>query len=195
MNALLPEDIAVTGCTDVRADFNPRRDATSRTYRYLIWNRPVRSPFAIERAAHVRVPLDVRAMDEAARVLQGTHDMSAFIPRKTESSRVRTIYSASCRRDGDFVGVELEANGFVRQMVRAIVGTLIRVGTGRLTSAEFDNILLSRDRAQAGDTAPAHGLYLVDVRYPAGTMDVASQPALGHPWLAGIAADHYEEMK
>jgi tRNA pseudouridine38-40 synthase len=166
LNAHLPRDIAVTGACDVHPTFHPRYDATSRVYRYLIWNRAVRSPLWRGRAAHVARRLDVGAMDVAARSLVGVHDFSAFVASHSEN-RSREMLRAACSRTGDLVSIELEATGFMRQMVRSIAGTLIRVGLGKLDVPAVRTILESRDRGLAGDTAPACGLYLIDVRYPA----------------------------
>ena len=166
LNATLPADIAVTSAHEVRWDFHPRFDASSRVYRYVIWNRPIRSPFWQGRAPHVKPYLDVGAMHQAAQHLTGTHDFGAFVPRNLTGSRTRTIYRAECRREGDVVLIELEADGFMRQMVRSVVGTLVRVGLGKIGSAEFYDILASLDRKRAATTAPASGLYLVDVHYP-----------------------------
>jgi len=177
LNATLPADIAVTSAQEVRSDFHPRFDASSRVYRYVIWNRPVRSPFWHGRAAHVKPYLDVGAMHEAARHLTGTHDFGAFVPRNLAGSRTRTVYRAECRRDGDVVLIELEGDGFMRQMVRSIVGTLVRVGLGKIGSAEFRGILASLDRKRAATTAPAAGLYLAEVRYP----DFADEPSESIP--------------
>ncbi len=165
LNATLPFDIAVTSASDAMPDFHPRHDARSRTYRYLIWNRSVRSPLWHGRAAHVKPRLDVRKMDAALRVLEGRHDLGAFIPAQTEGSRERTIYRARCFREGDLVIIDLEATGFMRQMVRTIAGTAIDIGRGALDVESFHRVLLSRNRTVAGETAPAHGLYLLSVNY------------------------------
>jgi tRNA pseudouridine38-40 synthase len=195
MNAVLPDDIAVTSCRDTSEDFNPRRDAASRTYRYLIWNRTVRSPFLLDRAAHVKPRLDEEEMNRAAHALVGRHDLSAFIPVRSDGNRERSIYSLHCRRNGHMVTVEIEATGFMRQMVRAIVGTLIRVGTGKLSPAEFADILGGRDRALGGDTAPACGLYLVAVRYPGEIWADSRQDIAGCPWLDATSTGRYEETE
>lgn len=169
LNARLPRDIAITGARDVASTFHPRHDAASRVYRYVIWNRAVRSPLWRGRAAHVARRLDVPAMDAAAQTLIGVHDFSAFVATNVSKNRERGLLRAGCRRDGDLVMIELEATGFMRQMVRSIAGTLIRVGLGKLDVPAVRSILQSRDRSRAGETAPAYGLYLIDVRYPAVT--------------------------
>lgn len=164
-NAVLPRNIAVTEAHDAVSSFHPRVDAHSRTYRYLIWNRATRSPFWEERATHVKRPLNESMMNEAAQCLLGIHDFSAFVPNALEGQRVRRIDGAVCRRDGDLVMVELRGSGFMRQMVRSIVGTLVRVGLGKMSSTAFAAVLQSGERKAAGDTLPACGLYLVDVQY------------------------------
>lgn len=166
VNAHLPADIAVTSVEEAERAFHPRHDATRRIYRYLIWNRPVRSPFWTGRAAHLKYPLDDESMNEAAGYLVGEHDFSAFVPTNFAGGRTRLLFRAECRRDGDLITVELEGTGFMRQMVRSIVGTLVEVGCHRMAPLDLAGILKSRDRALAGKTMPAAGLYLIDVHYP-----------------------------
>lgn len=175
LNAHLPADIRLISAGDAHHSFHPRRDAMSRRYRYLIWNREPASPFWTGRAALVRRPLDETRMLEAGQTLLGERDFSAFVASTAVGSRVRTMYAVDVRRDGDLVIVELEANGFMQQMVRSIVGTLILTGTGKLQADDLRAILSTRDRSMAGTTAPAHGLYLVDVRYPAATSAADTQ--------------------
>lgn len=175
LNAHLPADIRVISAREASESFHPRYDAISRLYRYLIWNREPASPFWATRSALVRQPLGAERMHEAAQSLIGTHDFSAFVAATANGSRVRSMYSAAVQRDGNLVIVELEANGFMQQMARSIAGTLILVGTGKLHPRDVPPILLSRDRSKAGPTAPAHGLYLVDVRYPAAPPAAATE--------------------
>jgi len=164
-NAVLPRSIALVEARDAVPSFHPRVDARSRTYCYLIWNRATRSPFWEERATHVKRLLDESTMNAAAQYLVGLHDFSTFVPNALEGQRVRRIDRAVCRRDRDLVMVELQGSGFMRQMVRSMAGTLVRVGLGKMTSAEFSDVLRSGERKAAGDTLPACGLYLVDVQY------------------------------
>jgi tRNA pseudouridine38-40 synthase len=164
-NAILPRDVVITGARDVAESFHPRFDARSRVYRYVIWNRPVRSPFWEGRGAHIKPHLDESAMNRALYHVKGRCDFGSFVPANFHGSRERTVWEARCWRDGWTVSVEIEAEGFMRQMVRSIVGTLIDVGRGKIDVDEFKRIVLARDRTQAGRTAPAHGLYLVSVRY------------------------------
>jgi tRNA pseudouridine38-40 synthase len=151
---------------DAHGDFHPRYDATSRIYRYLIWNRPERSPFWEGRAYHVAARLDERRMDEALCHLVGVRDIGSFVPARATGKRVRPIFAAGCDRTFDLIRITLEASGFMRQMVRAIVGTAIQVGRGSMTVEEFESVVSSGCRTVAGDTAPAHGLYLEKVTYP-----------------------------
>jgi tRNA pseudouridine38-40 synthase len=175
LNAHLPADIRLLRVGEGAQTFHPRYDAVSRRYRYLIWNRETASPFWTGRAAFFRRRLNVERMNNAAAGLVGEHDFSAFVASTAVGSRVRTMHAASVGRDGDLVIVELEANGFMQQMVRSIVGTLILVGSGKLAVEDITAILQSRDRSLAGTTAPAHGLYLVDVRYPAASSAATTQ--------------------
>jgi tRNA pseudouridine38-40 synthase len=178
-NALLPRDVGISGARDVPESFHPRFDARSRVYRYVIWNRPVRSPFWEGRGAHVKPHLDELAMHRAIQYLQGRCDFASFVPANFKGARERTVRAARCWRDGWTVKVEIEAEGFMRQMVRSIVGTLIDVGRGKIDVTDFEGIVLARDRTQAGRTAPAHGLYLVSVCYddPETLVEAQSLPA------------------
>ncbi len=164
-NALLPRDVVISQAREVAGDFHPRFDARSRIYRYLIWNRSVRSPFWEGRGAHVKPHLDEALMNRAIQCLLGRHDFASFVPANFSGTRERMVWAARCWRDGSTVAIELEAEGFMRQMVRSIVGTLIDVGRGKIDENEFRRIVLACDRTQAGKTAPAHGLYLVSVQY------------------------------
>jgi tRNA pseudouridine38-40 synthase len=175
LNAHLPADIRVQSAWDAGASFHPRYDASARLYRYLIWNREPSSPFWAGRAAFERRPLDEHRMHEAAQHLVGEHDFSSFVASTAEGSRVRTMVRAGVGRDGHLVKVELEATGFMQQMVRSIVGTLILVGRGTMAPDDVREILMERNRSLAGTTAPAHGLYLVDVRYPAASSAAATK--------------------
>jgi tRNA pseudouridine38-40 synthase len=180
-NALLPRDVAITSAHDIAQSFHPRFDARARVYRYVIWNRPVRSPFWEGRAAHVKPHLDELAMHRALQHLQGPCDFASFVPANFSGSRVRTVWAARCWRDGPTVNIEIEAEGFMRQMVRSIVGTVIDVGRGKLDAASFKQIVLARDRTQGGRTAPACGLYLVAVKYDTPESPVDAQPQSTDP--------------
>jgi len=165
-NAHLPKDIAVRGADEVPLDFHARYDAQARHYRYTILNDPVRTAIGRSYAYRVWPPLDLGPMQEAAHGLLGEHDFSAF---ETESSperqSVRRIERADLSRAGPYVLFDVVGNAFLYNMVRAIVGTLIQVGRGKITPHEFQDVLATRDRTFAGPNVPAHGLCLVQVRY------------------------------
>ncbi len=167
LNSLLPPDILVRAAEEVEEAFHARRGAKSKIYEYRIWNRPLRSVFCRLYAWHVPQKLDLREMRKAARCLVGEHDFSSFqsvgSPKRTA---VRRVIRAEWKRNREgLLLFEIEANGFLKQMVRAIVGTLVEVGKGKLDSKGFERILESKDRKKAGPTAPALGLFLKEVTY------------------------------
>lgn len=167
LNANLPGDVAVVAVERVADDFDARRHARSKHYRYRIWNDSVRSPLRARRSWWVRTPLDVEAMQKAARHVVGEHDFAAF---QAAGSSVRTTVrrldrvEVVGRAPGEIV-LDFEGPGFLRYMVRNLVGTLAEVGRGRRPPEDMARVLASRDRACAGVTAPARGLTLVAVRY------------------------------
>ncbi len=166
LNSLLPPDIVIKSASEVEKDFNSRRDAKSKVYQYIILNRKI--PSALHRRFSWFIPaqLDVKAMNKAASVLKGEHDFSSFRAADCDSDNPwRRIKRASVRKEKDFVKITIEATAFLRHMVRSIVGSLVEVGRGKTTVAGFKQILEARDRSQAGRTAPAHGLFLVEVKY------------------------------
>jgi tRNA pseudouridine38-40 synthase len=185
LNAMLPGDIRVAAVEDAAPDFHARFSARGKVYEYRIWQDDVQPPFARAWSWHVPRPLDVAAMDRAARRLEGTHDFSAF--QSTGSgvtSPVRTVTSARAEvraagpevagepgpdpgSRGRLLVVRFEADGFLRHMVRAVVGTLVEVGEGRRDDASLAALLDGRDRAASGATAPARGLVLMRVLYAA----------------------------
>jgi len=167
LNSLLPDTIAIRDAAEVPDDFHPRFSATGKHYRYTILVRPERSPRWRDRAWHHPDPLAVHWMHDAARALIGEHDFSAFraagCSAKTTVRRVDSI--TLTRLHPHLLEVDIRGNAFLRQMVRIIVGTLTEVGTGRFGVGQVAEILASKDRVQAGITAPAHGLELLEVRY------------------------------
>jgi tRNA pseudouridine38-40 synthase len=171
LNALLPPDIAVWKTWEVPHDFHARFSATRRSYRYLLLLEPRRSAVWRHRAWHLCNALQVDAMNAALQMLLGEHDFAAF-GSTPEGSTTRRCFVASCcviERDGlRLLQIDLEANAFLRHMVRAIVGTVVLIGQERRTVDDMVCILASRDRSQAGPTAPPHGLYLMSVTYPNG---------------------------
>lgn len=166
LNVRLPRDIVVLEASEAPAGFHARYSATSKVYRYAWFNRRIRSPFWERRALWVPEPLDIGAMEEAARRLVGRHDFSAFRSAKsTVKSSVRTIFDASIRSDLPHVEFTVEGDGFLYNMVRIMAGTLLEVGLGRAAPSTVTRALRSGRREDAGATAPPHGLYLVEVRY------------------------------
>jgi tRNA pseudouridine38-40 synthase len=167
LNALLPPSVAVVQAEEVPAEFHARFGAVGKHYRYTLSLGPVRPVFDRERVLHVRAHLSLPAMRRAARPLVGEHDFAAFTKQADEAkSTVRHIDDVHIRRNGSRVLVDITGSGFLYGMVRAIVGTLLEVGRGKLTPAALADILASCDRRRAGPTAPAHGLCLMSVRYP-----------------------------
>ncbi|TMI81153.1 MAG: tRNA pseudouridine(38-40) synthase TruA [Bacillati bacterium ANGP1] len=166
LNARLPPDIRVLGAEEMPDGFHARFDAVSRTYRYEILNRPAPSALLRHRAYHVPEPLDVEAVRRALAAFVGRHDFVAYRGAGSPSrTTVCTLTAAGCARTGSRVRVWLTADRFLRHMVRMIVGTLVRVGTGRLPPDAPGAYLADRDNRRTGPTAPAHGLYLVRVEY------------------------------
>lgn len=166
LDALTPEDISVRAAEIVAPDFDPRRSARRRTYVYRIWNSPAPSVFWRRFAWHVRRPLDTEAMAEAAAALLGEHDFSSFQAADCDAENpVRCIYRSDLGAQGALITYTVTATAFLRHMVRNIVGTLVEVGLGQRSPADFAALLAARDRTLAGATAPARGLCLVEVAY------------------------------
>jgi tRNA pseudouridine38-40 synthase len=169
LNANLPRDVRVMKCRLVPPSFHARFDAVEKTYRYLVLNAAVQSPFTLGTHWHVPRPLDLAAMRRAARALLGEHDFASFTSNPGyERSRgtVRTLRRASISRSEDLLTFHFTSNGFLYRMVRNFVGGLVKVGLGKLAVADFERILHSRSRAEAPPNGPACGLYLVSVSYP-----------------------------
>ncbi len=166
LNALLPVDIAVVELREAAPDLHARFSALRRAYRYTILNAAVRSPLQRATSYHVSTPLNVDAMHEAAQVLVGQHDFAAFGgPMRKGGSTVRHVYRIGCWREANLVFVEIEANAFLSRMVRHIVGTLLAVGRGGLTTADVAEILESKERKRAQAAVPPHGLCLMEIGY------------------------------
>jgi len=157
LGALLPRDVAIGPLRRVAPDFDPRRVAVRRTYRYSIWNGP-RSPLRERYAYGLDEHLDVEAMQQAAAHLVGEHDFSAF--GRVTGSAIRTLYDVRLRRRGHLVTIDVVGDAFLRQMVRSIVAALIRIGMGRAKTQELVHELRTPGRAFGGALAPPHGLCL-----------------------------------
>jgi tRNA pseudouridine38-40 synthase len=167
MNALLPPDIRVMRIEKADPEFHARRDATSKEYRYFIWNADVVPPFQRQYRTHVREPLDVSAMGKAAGYLVGRHDFAAFSanPNRDVESTVRRLTALTVKKRGAEIVIAAEANGFLYKMVRSIAGFLIRVGEGAVPPSDARTILASRVRTARVPTAPPQGLFLWCVSY------------------------------
>ena len=166
LNSLLPEDIVIKSCTQVDNEFHARFNAKTKTYRYRIRNTPIPSALCRRYAWHIRKPLDIAAMQKAGKCLIGTHDFKAFQGQGSHvETTIRSLFAFDICSEAHMVFCDITGDGFLRFMVRNIVGTLVDVGIGKITTEEFKQILLSKDRSLAGATAPAHGLFLVKVEY------------------------------
>lgn len=166
INAHLPGDVAVLAVEDVPESFDANQDARRKLYRYHLHDGPVMSVFLRRYAWHVRWPLDLDAMRRAARPLIGTHDFHSFEtgwPNRLSS--IRTISRLEVQRRGSYLFIDVEADGFLYNMVRAIAGTLVNVGRGYWLPDITGEILAACDRRRAGPNAPARGLFLVKVFY------------------------------
>jgi tRNA pseudouridine38-40 synthase len=166
LNALLPKDICVRSVQQAAAAFHARYSALGKLYEYRILNRPERSALERERAWHLRKTLDLEAMREAAAALTGLRDFSSFEGSPTENTNpMCRLEELDLHREGDLIRINVYADRFLRQMVRAIVGTLTEVGIGSRAAGSLEAVLGAKSRAAAGKTAPPHGLYLMRVDY------------------------------
>jgi len=163
----LPEDIGVISVEEVDDRFHSRFHAVEKTYRYRIWNSDAPCVFDRKYVWQISEPLDVAAMDEAAQLFLGSHDFLAFCSNKHfKKSSVRTITAFRVERIGPEIQFFVTGDGFLYNMVRILVGTLVSIGRGERTKEEIPGILASRVREHAGETAPARGLCLMEVQYP-----------------------------
>lgn len=170
INGRLPTDIRVLHVTRIHRQFDPIREALGKRYRYRLNDQPVHSVFASRYAWHVRQPLNVDHMQRAGQLLLGQHDFASFqaagSPRATTIRIMHDLLVTRDAREPEFVHIEAEANGFLYRMMRNIVGVLVDVGHGELDPQDVLSILEARNRKLARRTAPAHGLYLLHVRFP-----------------------------
>jgi tRNA pseudouridine38-40 synthase len=166
LNAVLPRSIAILAVESVADDFDARFSARGKLYRYSIWTAPVRAPMRDRYVWHLRRPIDATRMQQAADLLVGRHDFNAFRASDCErKTTVRTISRLAVARSSDLVTIEVEADAFLKNMVRILVGTVCEVGWGKRAPSDVQRILDGRDRRHAGITAPAQGLALVRVDY------------------------------
>ena len=161
LNAHLPDDIAVLGAEIVPDTFHVRHDVYEKEYEYVICNTQYRDPFSVHTALHYRRPIDAELLACAAQHFLGTHDFRAFMASGSDiADTTRTVRSVSVTREGSVVRLRIAADGFLYNMVRIFVGTMLSVNEGKLTPDDIPAVIDSRDRKNAGITVPAHGLYL-----------------------------------
>lgn len=166
-NSELPHDIVIKGVSFVPLDFDARRSAGKKTYRYTILNRSYPSALLYRRCLFVPCPLDISAMRRAKKYLVGKHDFTSFRAANCGSkSAIKEIYKIDLLKKGDFIYFTFEGGGFLKHMVRNIVGTLVQVGEKKIKASDVKRILASKDRNQAGPTAQPQGLCLLNVDYP-----------------------------
>lgn len=167
INAVLPSMIVVAGMEHAVAGFHARYSAIGRRYRYDILNCATRSPIHHRFALHRSRPLDAAAMHMGLQCLIGTHDFRAFAAGEDpDASTVRCVTSVTCRQSGELVRITVEANAFLRHMMRRIAGTVLEIGEGRKPAEYMEQVLTAKCKALAGPTAPAKGLFLIQVTYP-----------------------------
>ncbi len=166
LNTLLPQDIRIIDAIITHQAFDASKDALRKRYRYVICDGAVLSPFMRNYVTQVKFPLDVSKMNQAANLLLGRHDFHSFESDwPNRMSSIRSIYYIHVNRVHEYLWLEVEANGFLYNMVRAIAGTLINIGRGYWPPTKMKEILQAEDRTRAGPTAPPQGLYLVHVTY------------------------------
>lgn len=166
LNTYLPEDVAAYDCKEVDMDFHPRYNCKSKEYIYKIYNGKYRNPFYAKYALWYRQNIDAEYLNNEAQAFVGKYDYSGFCSIKSDvEDTVREIYSCKVWREYDFVYFKVCGDGFLYNMVRIMVGTLLFVSEGKIKSGELKSIILSKDRKKAGKTAPPQGLYLNNVSY------------------------------
>lgn len=167
LNRFLPKDMAVLSCKEVPLSFHARYSCTGKEYVYQIWNHPVRNPFLDGYAYHYWYPLDVELLNRSAQAYVGAHDFTSFctLDARKAGNLVRTVRRFEVKREGSMVTMTVEADGFLYNMVRIMVGTLLRIAQGKFAPDSIPAILEAKNRAKAGPTAQPCGLYLNRVFY------------------------------
>lgn len=166
LNGFLPKDIAVKSCREVLLDFHPRYNTVSKEYIYKIYNGDTRDAFLADYALYYHPHIDAEYLNAEAKAFLGTHDFSGFCSIKSDvEDTVRTVKNFEVYRDGDTVIFKVEADGFLYNMVRIMIGTLLFVNEGKIKSGELSDVINSKSRKRAGKTAPPQGLYLNKVNY------------------------------
>lgn len=166
MNSLLPEDIAVLSCEECDDDFHARYNCKGKEYEYLIYNSRSKDPFLKNRAYRYSYPIDEKLLSDAAKAFVGTHDFKSFCCADCDKENTtRTVFDFTVERQGDMISMKVSADGFLYNMVRIMVGTLLYVNEGKLTKQDITELFDTRDRTKAGVTVPPHGLYLNRVFY------------------------------
>lgn len=166
LNTYLPSDIAVINCADVDSEFHARYSCKGKEYIYKIYNSKIRDPFLTAFSYQYYKPLNIELMNRAAKHFLGKHDFGGFCSIKSDvEDTVREIKSIDIKKDGELVTFSVTGDGFLYNMVRIIVGTLIFVSEGKISPDDIEDIILSKDRNRAGKTVPPHGLYLNRIFY------------------------------
>ncbi|WP_373600678.1 tRNA pseudouridine(38-40) synthase TruA [Paraclostridium bifermentans] len=165
LNSKLPKDISIIAAEEKNMDFHSRYSAKGKRYRYMIYNNSYRTPIYNNISYFVKYNLDIEKMKKEAKALVGTHDFKGFMSSGSSvKDTVRTIYDIQIFNQDDLIIIEVEGNGFLYNMVRILVGTLVDIGRGRI-DIDMLSIIKSKSRSMAGHTAPAHGLFLKKVDY------------------------------
>lgn len=166
LNTQFPKDVAVYSCREVPYEFNARFDCIKKEYEYVIYNAKIMSPFLTDYAYFYKHPLDEALLSKAAHEFVGTYDFSSFCASGAQvKSKVRTVFDADVKRDGERVIFSVTGDGFLYNMVRIMAGTLIFVGEGKIAAEDIKGVIESKDRTRAGVTLPPQGLYLKKVFY------------------------------
>lgn len=166
INSQLPPDIVIQSIEEVNESFHPRFGAKRKTYRYQIWCGDLPDPFTYRYVLHYPYKVDEKIMQEAANNMVGEHDFACFCASGSQvKETVRTIYSIDVKRDGDMIAIDVCGNGFLYNMVRIIIGTLLYVNEGKLSTGDITKIISGKDRKKAGPTVPPQGLTMLNIVY------------------------------